>query len=129
MKTIQKLFMITVLGMGVYVHETQASEVQAQIRAKVHSHHHEIANIKNSVQLNKLLAELKSEILQVLNRDGIQLSQKEMLLKSALESLNPSDKISIASNIRQILDNLEHDISGMIKSAIPQLYRSILGIN
>lgn len=126
MKTIKKLFLLAVLGMGVYGN-VNADNIQAKIRAKVNARHHELANIKNSTQLNNFLAELKSEVLVIL-AEAEELTGRNQALKQALESLNPSDKFSIAANIKTILGNLEPDISATIRNAIPQVYRSILGL-
>jgi hypothetical protein len=127
MKTLNKLFLLTVLGMGVYVHETHASSIQNEIRNMVHQHKHEIDGIKNSNQLNNLLAKLKIEILQVLS-DESKLDNREKSLKLALEALNPTDKMSIATHIKAILSCLDADIANIIKNAIPQVYRTILAI-
>lgn len=127
MKTIQKLFLLTVLGIGVYVHETHADNIQGKIRDKVNEHYHKIDGLKDSKQVNQFLATLKSEILGILNSEA-DLSERSQNLKAALERLNPSDKFSIANNIHAILDNLDPDIATTIKRFIPQVYKSILGL-
>jgi hypothetical protein len=124
MKTIKKLFLLTVLGIGVYVN-VNADNIQAQIRAKINEHKQEIANITNSIQLNNFLARLKNAALAILNDAG-ELSPRNQALKEALESLNPADKFSIAANIKPILANLDADISATIKNAIPPVYKTIL---
>ncbi len=127
MKTFKKLFLLTVLGMGVYVHETHASSIQNEIRNTVHKHKHEIDGIKNSNQLNHLLAKLKTEILNILS-DECNLDEREKSLKVSLLALNPVDKMSIATHIKTILSCLDSDIANIIKNAIPQVYRTILAI-
>lgn len=133
---IKKFFIAATLGMGIQTNsdnvvvshvQTANDTVQAKVRTIVNAHHHKIGLIKNSNQLNAFLGELKAEILTMLNQE-ISLSDKNYALKQALESINPSDKFSIASNIKSVLNNLDSDIANIIKSAIPQVYRTVLGL-
>lgn len=140
----RKLFLLAYVGTGAFVGEVKANDtnstetvviseqevsaqVQAKIRAKVKTHQHEIANIKTSTQLNSFLQKIKKEIIDILNEAEC-LSAREKALKSALETLNPNDKFSIAANIHAILNNLDADISAIIKNAIPDIYKKILMI-
>jgi len=127
---IKTLFLLAIFGTGVSLKvgaNPEIHNIQARIRSKVHEHKYEIDTIKNSNQLNNLLAKLKSEILLILADDSI-LSTRELTLKSALIALNPSDKLSIAAHIKTILVNLDADIANIIINAIPQVYKTILCI-
>ena len=127
MKSFNKIFFLTVLGLGVYVSEARSNdEIQDKIHKKVEARVSTLAGTgkPSTQQVIELLTALKTDLLEVLETAPDTTQYKQ--LKQAVEKLEPSKMLAMVGQVRIILANIGEQTKTLILEHIPEKIKPFL---
>lgn len=122
MNYLQKLFMLTVLGLGVYVNEVLPNEdIQAKIHRIIEQKSLSFSGTKGDGELAKLLSAIQDDLKQVLKSAPDTAQYKQ--LKEAVNGLNPSNLLTMIGYVRTILANIDPKTKTLIMEHVPAKFK------
>lgn len=121
MKSLSKIFLLTVLGLGVYVTEVFSNDdIQSRIHNIVQTKISLLAGTtpsNDNAALVKILEEIKVDLLDVLSTAPDTEQYKK--LQTAVKNLNTKNMLVMVGHVRIILANLDEKTKNLILDHVP----------
>jgi len=121
MKSLSKIFLLTVLGLGVYVTEVFSNDdIQSKIHNIVQTKISSLAGTapsNDNAALVKILEEIKVDLLEVLSTAPDTEQYKK--LQTAIKNLNTKNMLVMVGHVRIILANLDEKTKNLILDHVP----------
>ena len=119
MKSIQKLFLLSVLGLGVYVNQALADEATDNEIHKVVVSHMSSVQGNDAKALANALEKIKADVSEIIKKSLD--SDKYSTLQAALSKLDPTAMYAAITQLKIILANVPAHTKDLIMKKYPIL--------
>lgn len=128
MKSLNKIFLLTVLGLGVYVTEVFADqEIQSKIHKVVETKISSLAGTtptNDNSALVRILEEIKADLLDILKTAPDTEQYKK--LQAAVKNLNTKNMLVMVGHVKIILANIDDKTKNLILDQVPEKVRPFI---